>query len=102
MKEKKTIYCRECVGEIKDIKDLVVINRFIALGAYHEKCIPQFSRRNSIVFRGNWPIWGIIIIAFIPLLIGIFVKDLWYLSFATILILLYRFLSWFLYERHLR
>jgi hypothetical protein len=102
LKDKKIIYCKECVGEIKNIEDLVVINRFISLRPYHEKCIPQFSRRNSIVFRGSRPLGVIKILVILPLIVGIFVKELWYLSFITIIALLYIFLSWFIYERYLR
>jgi len=58
MKEKKTIYCQRCVGEITDKDDLVVTNNFLYIVPYHEECFSKELKGLSTIFIGNSPING--------------------------------------------
>ena len=106
MKEKKTIYCSKCVGQITNKDDLVVTNNFLSIVPYHAECFVRELKGLSTIFVGNSPINGTIgnistILAPIIGIIVLFIREFRYISIVSLLFLGIRFYSWFQYERHL-
>ena len=106
MKEKKTIHCKKCVGEITSRGDLVVTNNFLSIVPYHAECYANELKGVSTIFVGNSPINGAMgnagaVIAAIIGIFVLFIPERRYVSILCLLFLGIRFYSWFQYERHL-
>ncbi|TYP54284.1 hypothetical protein LZ11_01350 [Thermosediminibacter litoriperuensis] len=106
MEGKNILLCEHCGGLIESKDDLVVAFYFFTLSAYHNECYSKAVKNNlflsNVPINGNVSDIGIIIGSLLSVLMH-FISPVFYetkilFSLVTIICLLIRIYTWFIYE----
>ncbi|PFH82558.1 hypothetical protein [Bacillus sp. AFS088145] len=104
----KEIHCDRCLKEIRIRGDLVTATSFFKVVPYHEDCYARDIKGAMTLFVNNQPINGfsgnfLTFLAIIIFFVSLFVKNdmMFIITIMSGINILYRFYSYFVYERYL-
>ncbi len=104
----KTIHCEKCLKEIRIRGDLVTAISFFEVIPYHEDCYARDLKGAKTLILSNQPINSISgnfisLMAIAILIVSLFVREetMWFISIISIIPIVYRAYSFFVFERYL-